>query len=103
MHIQSREGQGIRQTGRGTGARSASLAKASGSLSARVFGGSGRLNRKQCTSGSERLKGNKRVRPGCPGTVSLDHSSGPDTSARMYSGSRGTDVLAAKGAQAGVY
>jgi len=76
---------------------------ARGALTARVLGGSGRLNRKQCTSGSERLKGNKRVRPGCPAAVSLDHSPGPNTSARMSSGTRGTDVLAAKGAQAGVY
>ena len=35
--------------------------------------------------------------------VSLDHSLGPYTSARVSSGTRGTDVLAAKGAQAGVY
>jgi len=35
--------------------------------------------------------------------VSLDHSLGPCTSASVSSDTRGTDVLAAKGAQAGVY
>ena len=87
MHIQSRRG-----------ARVYPYPIRRASRSARVFGGSERLNRKQCTPGSGRLKENKRVRPGCSAAVALDHSSGPNTSARVSSDMRGTDVLAAKGA-----